>query len=247
MHRPTKALRLLAAAAVLSLTACATAPAEPVTVVDPAPQGPPPCPPLNEEPHPPHGWRYLEEITALCKADIYKAASAQGKREPKRQIAIETEKNVGILLHPTNVALKPATTLRWAWNVETLPSKVSEETAPTHDYLSIAVKFDNGQDLTYMWSAEMPAGKGFRCPLPTWDVRETHVVVRSGEKDLGRWLREERNILADYKKYVGGAPPKRVTEVWLIANTIFQQGKGAARVGNITLGGPKAKQRVRIL
>jgi len=241
-------IHTLAAAALLTLAACASTPPETAapqsTAAAPAPQGPPPCPPLAAEPNPPQGWTYLEEITALCKADIFKSAAAQGKGEPKRQIAIDTNKNAGILLHPADVALKPATTLRWTWNVATLPSKVSEETAPKHDYLSIAVKFDNGQDLTYIWSAEMPEGKGFRCPLPTWDVRETHVVVRSGGKDLGRWLSEERHILADYTKYIGGEPPKRVTEVWLIANTIFQQGEGKARIGNISLG---AKKRVRVL
>ena len=246
--RLTKAaLRTLAAATLLGLAACATTPAEtpaPQTAAAaPAPQGPPPCPPLTGEPNPPQGWSYLEEIAALCKADIFKAASAAGKGEPKRQIAIHTKQNAGILVRPTDVALKPATTLRWRWNVETLPSKVSEETAPKHDYLSIAVKFDNGQDLTYMWSAELPEGKGFRCPLPTWDVRETHVVVRSGGGDLGRWLSEERNVLADYKKYVGGTAPTKITEVWLIANTIFQQGEGTAHVGDISLG---AKKRVRV-
>jgi hypothetical protein len=74
--------------------------------------------------------------------------------------------------------------------------KAAVEVAAKHDDLSIALKFDNGQDLTYMWSAERPEGQGFRCPLHAWDTRKTHVVVRSGGGDLGRWFSEERNILA---------------------------------------------------
>ena len=248
--RVTKAaLRTLAAAALLGLAACASVPAEttaPQTAAAvSAPPGPPPCRPLAGEPNPPQGWGYLQEVAALCKADIFKAAS--GKGEPNRQIAIHTKQDVGILVRPAVVVLKPATTLRWRWNVATLPSKVAEEVAAKHDYLSIAVKFDNGHDLTYMWSAELPEGKGFRCPLPGWDQRETHVVVRSGGGGLGRWLSEERNILADYKKHVGGPPHTRVTEVWLIANSIFQQGEGAARIGDISLGTAKARKRKRVL
>ncbi len=250
--RMTKAaLRTLATAALLGLAACASTPAvttAPQTATAaPAPQGPPPCRPLNGEPTPPQGWSYLPEIAALCKADIYKAASASANGEPKSQIAIHTKQDAGILIRAAGVALTPATTLRWKWNVEKLPSKLSEEVAEKHDYLSIAVKFDNGQDLTYMWSAELPQGKGFRCPLPGWDTRETHVVVRSGGGDLGRWLSEERNILADYKKHVGGAVPAKVTEVWLIANSIFQQGEGVARIGDISLGAAKAPKRKRVL
>lgn len=246
------ALRTLAAAALLSLAACATAPAETAAAPQsaaaaPAPQGPPPCRPLTGEPNPPPGWSYLQEVTALCKADIFKAASAAGKGEPKRQIAIHTKQDVGILIRPADVALEPATTLRWKWNVATLPSKAAEDIAAKHDYLSIAVKFDNGLDLTYMWSAELPQDKGFRCPLPGWDTRETHVVVRSGGGDLGRWLSEERNIIADYKKHIGGTVPTKITEVWLIANSIFQQGEGAARIGDISLGTAKAQKRQRVL
>ncbi len=134
------------------------------------------------------------------------------------------------------MALGEATRLAWKWNVTQIPSTLPENVAADHDYLSIAVKFDNGQDLTYLWSASLEPGTGFRCPLPGWDTRETHVVLRSGRKNLGQWLLEDRNIQADYAGYVGGTLPTRITHVWLIANTIFHQGAGDARFGDINLG-----------
>ena len=90
--------------------------------------------------------------------------------------------------------LKPGTKLSWAWRMEQLPSKVPEDTFPTHDYLSVAVEFDNGQDITYFWSCELPPETTFRCPIPTWTHRETHVVVGSGLDDVGRCLSEERDL-----------------------------------------------------
>ena len=37
----------------------------------------------------------------------------------------------------------------WSWLVEKLPSELLEDLALTHDYISVAVEFDNGQDITY--------------------------------------------------------------------------------------------------
>lgn len=44
--------------------------------------------------------------------------------------------------------------------MDLLPSEVREDTLTTHDYMSIAVEFDNGQDITCYWSAELPVGPG---------------------------------------------------------------------------------------
>ena len=79
----------------------------------------------------------------------------------------------------------PGTTLRWSWRVDQLPIDLAEDTLPSHDYVSIAAEFDDGQDLTYYWSAALPEGTVYRCPIPTWASRETHVVVRSGRGHAG--------------------------------------------------------------
>jgi len=76
---------------------------------------------------------------------------------------------------------------------------------------------DDGLDLTYQWSSALPPETSYRCPLPHWSERETHLVVRSGTGDLGRWLREERHVYTDRSKAIGGPSPRRITRVWLIA------------------------------
>ncbi|MDC6711173.1 DUF3047 domain-containing protein, partial [Leclercia adecarboxylata] len=106
---------------------------------------------------------------------------------------------------------------------------------PTHDYLSIAVEFENGLDLTYLWSSSLPVGTHFRCPLPSWDQRETHWVVRSGAAELGRWLDEKRPILEDYRAAIGGPDPARVVAVWLIAVSLFQRDVGDCAYAGIAL------------
>jgi hypothetical protein len=125
-----------------------------------------------------------------------------------------------------------------------LPAKAAENIPIAHDYLSIAVEFDNGKDLTYLWSRELPAGQSFPCPLEGWKDRETHIVARSGSGDLGKWLNESRNVWDDYRQAVGGALPSRIVRVWLIANSVFGRGEGKAQFGDIRVADGTSKMRV---
>jgi hypothetical protein len=118
--------------------------------------------------------------------------------------------------------------------VDELPVDLAEDTLPTHDHMSIAVEFDDGQDITYHWSASLPEGTVYRCPLPNWKARETHVVVRSGRSGLGQWLDEERDLHADYTSIIGG-PAREVVRVWLIAISLLQRGHGRCEYASIRL------------
>lgn len=116
-----------------------------------------------------------------------------------------------------------------------LPATTREDSFPTHDYMSIAVEFDNGQDLTYIWSHSLPVGQSFRCPIPSWHDRETHMVIRSGAADLNTWMSESRNVFEDYKAAIGGEMPKRIKRVWLIAVSLFRHGEGKSEFGDMRL------------
>jgi hypothetical protein len=153
------------------------------------------------------------------------------------EIECHSQNTVGILERPTQMPLLPGTRLGWRWMVESLPSMLPENQPAAHDYLSIGVKFDDGQDLTYLWSQGLPEGKVFRCPLPRWTPIETHMVIRSGGADLGKWLVEERDIHADYTAHIGGSA-KAVSHVWLLAVTVFQRRLGACRYADIQISNP---------
>lgn len=175
---------------------------------------------LANPPELPTGWGHLWFVGP---SEIYRRCLT-----PDRQPAIccHTRRDVGLLQHEVDLPLTPASRLRWNWRMDRLPSQVREDRLETHDYLSIAVEFDNGQDITYYWSAELPVGTGYRCPIPTWTERETHVVIRSGSAALGKWLGEERDLYRDYQDYIGGPLPARIVKVWLIAVSLFQGHEG---------------------
>lgn len=187
---------------------------------------------------PPDGWR---PHWRLGDTGVYGRARVDGRD----CITCRTDGDVGILQHEVDWPLDESTRVGWSWRVRRLPSTLPEDTQPTHDYLSLAVAFDNGRDLTWMWSSGLEPGTSFPCPLPWWCHRETHLVVRSGSGGLGVWQAEERDVLADYRAAIGGAAPTRIVAVWLIAVSVFQQGVGEGEYTDIRLTGTPGTRSVR--
>lgn len=171
---------------------------------------------------PPNGWKYLWRTG---EAQIYSGAPDD--------IEITLDREAGILRKEIDLPLTDTSSLEWDWLIENLPSPLPEDLAFTHDYISIAVEFENGRDLTYMWSAGLDEGHIFRCPLGWWCDWETHWVLRSGQGGLGDWHSERRMIAADYREALGEPLPQRIVRVWLIANNAFQRFPANARFRNI--------------
>jgi hypothetical protein len=159
---------------------------------------------------------------------------AKQKKDGSDCIHCDTHKDVAILQYDIAQPLTKDSEISWKWCLEELPSLLREDTLPTHDYLSLAVEFDDGRDISYYWSRDLPFEQGFDCPLPNWKGKEYHVVVRSGTDDLGKWLNERRNLYQDYQRYMG-TPPANIVRVWLIANSVFQRQKGICTYSNIEL------------
>ena len=176
----------------------------------------------------PAGWNYL---WFLGQSEIYRAQ----RSGESHSIACRCESDVAILRRPIDVPLDAQSAIRWRWKIDRLPSDKPEDTLLCHDYLSVALEFDDGRDLSWFWSSSLPVGKSFACPIPQWTARETHWVVRSGAQGLGAWQSERRPVLADHAAAIGGAPPRRAVAVWLIANSIFQHGAGIAEFAEIAV------------
>jgi hypothetical protein len=194
---------------------------------------------LGEPSGPPPGWEYL---WYLGPGEIYRPGRAD---DGSPSICCATHGDVGILRREARVPLDTGLRLDWRWRVDRLPADLREDSLPSHDYLSLAVEFDDGQDLTYYWSAALPVGTVYRCPLPTWRDKETHLVVRSGTAGLGRWQDESRDLAADYRRCIGGNA-RSVVRVWLIANSLFLRGHGQCEYAGIAIH-PPGGDRVAVL
>ncbi len=194
---------------------------------------------------PPKGWQYLAETgqAEIFRDDTARAPHAHGAA-CAREILLDAEDDQGIITHPADFPLGPDTRLCWRWSAECLPSRLAEDRPQTHDYFSIATEFDNGRDLTWIWSAALAPGTHFPCPVAAWSARETHFVVQRGNPQAGEWHAHNRGVHADVGVAMG-TPPSRIVRVWLICVATFQHARACARFADIRLEG--AGRSLRIL
>ena len=181
-----------------------------------------------EAPQLPKGFEYLWYLGQSTVFEAYEGPLRTGVRATPSNDA-------GIIRKAVDIPLNEDTLVSFDWLYEQLPAKGPETEAQFHDYLSIAIEFDNGQDVTWFWSGHLEAGTEFTCPLPWWDQRETHIAVQSGEAGLGEWHSHTREVLKDYQSAVGGALPGRIVGVWVINSGVFGDKPGEAIFANINV------------
>lgn len=96
--------------------------------------------------------------------------------------------------------------LRWRWRALKFPESSNEQTKSGNDsVLAIYVGFGgwkNPHAIKYIWSDTLPVGKIFDSPHSS---RTKMIVIRSGRAQMGQWITEERNLLADYKIIFGSS------------------------------------------
>ena len=173
----------------------------------------------------------FEHLGFLSRANVW----ADGAIDGRPGITAQTDDDFAIVRKALDIPLTASTEFSFDWRYDAVPALGPETDPAFHDYLSIAIEFDNGQDLTWMWSASLPADTHFTCPLPWWDSRETHFVLQSGSTGLGEWFSHNRNVLADYRLSVAGDPPTRIVGVWFIGVSLFGRQPAAASFADVAI------------
>jgi hypothetical protein len=176
----------------------------------------------------PQGFEHLWYVT---RANVWSDGTVDGKPG----IAGSTRDDASIVKMPLDLPLDENTRFEFSWRYDTIPAQGPETQAQFHDYLSVALEFDNGQDLTWFWSSELDVGTHFECPLPGWGGKEYHWTLQSGKAGLGEWYRHERPVLADFRTAIGGAEPERIVGVWFIANSLFGRQLASASFADVVI------------
>jgi hypothetical protein len=137
--------------------------------------------------------------------------------------------NLG-LVRPIEGDLTDRAILRWRWKVgEPLAGNTRERDRDGDDYAArILVVFERGavpsrtRALSYVWAANEPVGAVFPNP---YSGRVGTVVLRSSsgagvgdESAAAGWRAEERDLLADYRRYFG-RPPRELSAVAILVDT----------------------------
>lgn len=120
--------------------------------------------------------------------------------------------------------------ISWRWKVEKLIAKADGRTKRADDYparVYVGFEYDPARvgilervkfeairlfygeyppmaAINYVWDGREPRGTIFTSP---YTGRLKMIVVESGPADLGQWIEERRDVLADYRAAFGGDPP----------------------------------------
>ncbi|MDH4193424.1 MAG: DUF3047 domain-containing protein [Nitrospirota bacterium] len=154
----------------------------------------------------------------------------------RKVLRLETEQGCLSLFRSLTLNLQANSLVSWEWNVLTLPTGAASRQAKLDDhgaalYLVFSSREapDHTTTIGYIWDNGLPVGTVLTRPN---DPSVNYIVVRSGREQLGIWLTEERNVLADYRR-IFGEEPSILKGMSLVVDSDQTNSKAASLFGPI--------------
>jgi hypothetical protein len=145
----------------------------------------------------PAGWSSRDEEN---KGRVYSVLAEDGRKflhADARAVSVQ----IG---YEKKWELKDFPILRWRWRARIFPEGTDERKKSGNDnVLSVYAVFGGWpipQAIKYVWSDTLPAGSVLDSPH---SGKTKIVVVRGGREQRGKWVEEERDVLADYRRLWG--------------------------------------------
>jgi len=144
------------------------------------------------------------------------------------------------LVNRPNVDIYKTPILSWKWKVEKLPAGGNERDDDYNDTAaSIYVVFDMGhvlfkkvpKSIRYTWSSTLDKGT----ELSKFFGNQKIIVVESGHDKEGKWVTFQRNIVKDYERLFGDAPPKTPLAILILSDGDNTQSRAVAAYDDILL------------
>ena len=106
-------------------------------------------------------------------------------------------------------SLEQTPILEWRWRVDSIYRNIDETEKSGDDYPAriyvVAERWPRfrGRVINYVWSSSQPEGGTWANAFAS---QFQMVAVRSGEANVGQWITERRDVLADFRRLHGIAP-----------------------------------------
>jgi hypothetical protein len=148
---------------------------------------------------PPPGWELGEKSGKADLAFVQDGdVSAARFRSVNTSFSLQKEVKVDLERFPE---------LTWRWKVTKLPVGGDFRNSATDDQAAqLFVAFSRSKAIVYVWSSTVTAGT-MKSTSPAPGMTVQVVVLRSGHKQVGEWIRERRDVYRDYRKLFGAEPP----------------------------------------
>jgi len=143
------------------------------------------------------------------------------------------------LLRQIQVAKPRAARLSWRWALaRPLANPTSERTRAGDDYAArVFVVFETSavplrnRAINYVWAAREPTGTVFASP---YSANVAMFVLRTAADAPKGWHTEERDVMADYRKFFG-ADPGEISAVAILSDTDNTDGEAEALFAGLHL------------
>jgi hypothetical protein len=200
----------------------------------------------------PAGWQPLE-FPRIPRHTVYRLVEDAGRVV----VHADADASASGLIRRVEADAKDYPVLAWRWKVADVidaadPSRKEGDDYPARVY--VAFKYDPDRvslfdrvkyallrflygeypphaGIAYVWDARLPAGT----MLPNaYTDRVRMIVVRSGAADAGRWVEEERDLYADYRRAFAEEPPP-ISGVAIMTDADDTGARATAWYGDIVL------------
>lgn len=144
---------------------------------------------------------------------IHKAneMEVETENDTNRVLRIDSFGSASALWRTINMKPGDRGTISWRWKISrNFSDKINEKSKIGDDYAArVYVVFEphlvnwKTYAICYVWATKESEGSIYRSPYTN---SVGHIVLQSGKKNRGKWVKEERNFIADYKKIFGDLP-----------------------------------------
>jgi hypothetical protein len=153
----------------------------------------------------PSGWRTYETFGGRPAYDF-----SVVEDEGRRALHLKSRNEHSTIAKEIHVSLRASPVLEWSWKVVQHPAGADLRKRETSDLTGhvfvVWPRFPGplrSRLIGYAWDATLPAGAMERS-RKTGSVM--FVIVRSGTRELGRWVTERQNVYEDYREAFGEDP-----------------------------------------
>ena len=174
-------------------------------------------------------WR----IYPFTQSAKFKDAPAIVVDDGRRALQMRTDSEAMRLGRPVKVDIKATPWLAWEWKALDLPERGDVRDPKLNDQAArIMLMFEGMKGILYIWDTVSPVGTESR-PDELEIFDRVLIVVRSGPSGVGQWMRERRDVLADYRRLFGEAP-RSIKWVGFEAHSNDTRSHSAVLFGSVT-------------
>lgn len=128
-------------------------------------------------------------------------------RDGRQVIRAESSGSASILFRELRIDLEKTPYLNWSWLVEGVIPGLDERTKSGDDYPArIYIVANDGllpwqsKAVNYVWAGKLPKETRWKSAFTDNSLM---IAVRSGDSEKNSWVREKRNVKADFQLFLG--------------------------------------------